>query len=95
MLSGWVSCVCQLEKFCKKVGAEQFSSAESTGQCKGLSFFATEQAKVILMQGTNGQNLVNVVDNLENALGMELLETIQCEGEWKESTEKGEIGRFQ
>jgi len=46
------------------------------------------------MQGINGQNPVNVVDNLENALGMELLEIVQCEGEWKESTEKGEIGSF-
>ena len=46
------------------------------------------------MQGINGQNSVNMVDNLENALGMGLLEVIQCEGEWKEGTEKGEVVRF-
>lgn len=63
-------------------------------QRKALSFFMMEQSKEILMQGANGQNLANVVDNLESPLGMELLEIIQCEGEWKESTEKGELGRF-
>lgn len=96
MLSGWVPCLCQLEKFCKKVGAERFCSSlpESTWQRKALSFFMMEQSKEILMQGANGQNLANVVDNLESALGMELLEIIQCGGEWKESTEKGELGRF-
>lgn len=34
-----------------------------------------------------------MLDNLENALGMELLEIIWCGGEWKESTEKGETGK--
>lgn len=46
------------------------------------------------MQGINGQNLVNMVDNLENTFVMDLLEIIRCEGEWKESKEKAEIGRF-
>lgn len=36
---------------------------------------------------------MNMVDNLENALGMEILEIIQCEEEWEENTEMGKIGR--
>lgn len=46
------------------------------------------------MQGINWQNFVHMEGNMENTLRMELLEIIQCEGEWKESTGKGGIGRF-
>lgn len=95
MLGNVMSCVCQLEKFCKKGSAEQFSSAFclSPRGRSGVSL-QVKQSKVILMQGINFQNVVHTVGNMESALRMELLELIQREGEWKESTEKGGIGRF-
>lgn len=77
--------------------AEQFSSAiclSPRGHGRAGVSFKLKQSEVVLVQGINGQNLVRTVGNMENALRMELLEMIQCEGEWKESTEKGGIGRF-
>lgn len=97
MLGNVISSVCQLEKFCKKGSAEQFSSAiclSPRGHGRAGVSLQLKQSTVILMQGINCQNLVHTVGNMENALRMELLGIIQCKGEWKESTEKGGIGRF-
>lgn len=77
--------------------AEQFSSAiclSPRGHGRSGVSLKLKQYKVILMQGRNWQNFVHTVGNMENALRMELLEIIQSEGEWKESTEKGGIGRI-
>lgn len=80
-----------------KGSAEQFSSAiclSPRGHGRSGVSLKLKQSKVILMQGINWQNLVHTVGNMENASRMELLEIIQCEGEWKESIEKGGTGRF-
>lgn len=97
VLGNVMSCGCQLEKFCKKRSAEQFSSAfclRPRGRGSSGVSLQVKQSKVILMQGINFQDVTHTVGNMESALRMELLELIQCEGEWKESTEKGGIGRF-
>lgn len=97
VLGNVISSVCQSERFCKKGSAEQFSSAiclSPRGHGRSGVSLELKLSEVILMQGINWQNLVHTVGNVENALRMEELEIIQCEGEWKESTGTRGIGRF-